>query len=74
MASYVERRYYLNDFTWIDKRLAGKLMYYWYGKQEIHMEFWFKNAYRLDNQQNVKGVHKKYFLEKYVLETWTGWG
>jgi hypothetical protein len=49
-------------------------MYYLYRKQELHMEFWFKNVYRLGNQQNVKGERKKYLLEKYVLETWTDWG
>jgi hypothetical protein len=73
MTSLIERRYCLNDFTWSEKRLAGWLRYYWYGKQEIHMEFWFKNTHPLGNQQHVKGQHKKYFLEKYVLETWTGW-
>ena len=49
-------------------------MYYWYGKQEIYIEFLFKNAYLLGNQQKVKGERKKYFLEKYVLETWNVWG
>jgi hypothetical protein len=38
------------------------------------MEIWFKNAYILDNQYHIKGQHKKYFLEKCVLETSAGWG
>jgi hypothetical protein len=70
----MERRYYINDFTWSEKRLAGLLMYYWYRKQEIHMEFWFQYIYLLGNQQYVKEQHKKYLFEKYVLKTWTGWG